>query len=594
MLDNNMKNPEEPDKKFYFMGGHKDLVFVYREGDGKGKGKLESHFYDPEKLAGWLDLSSQYAVLRPGLVSLKKNNKGRGDDNKTNTPRNPERKYGDIPLRSVRRFMGQLPRLGDEIPVLDAIVYAPGISQDGDLIYKRGYYPEQRVLYDDMGTPLPKLPETITRDMALRALEDLRVITKEFPWDEEYPSGETVALASFMTPMIRPYIPIAPVFLFTADRPNTGKSLLADISSIIGVNETAYFLNLPKGKYAEEHIEKRIVAMADNQARVICIDNVGENPASDALCSYLTQESVKGHVLYLRADAKYKNIATYIITGNNVAFSDDLAERALVSVLKNPGKKRISFKIKDLKAFVRENRPVIHYDVITVIKYYQDSLKRALLRHNLSLNSLSPASGLKSHTHCPSPSPSPSLISSLAKASSPSLLSILSSSKYLSKDEKEALEIIEELPESDRFGPWAKLVRNPLIWLGMPDPLLNNKYIEKNDLFGQAMDDLKEAWYELFEEKSLPLRDALLHPGSQGLNQVNEKRLRDHKIFLEACEYALLSDGKRPSLMTGGGFPTNVAQFIQKHNDDGLSDYVFVKTPWRGRHKYSLTLRNKS
>jgi hypothetical protein len=53
----------------------------------------------------------------------------------------------------------------------------------------------------------------------------------------------------------------------------------------------------------------------------------------------------------------------------------------------------------------------------------------------------------------------------------------------------------------------------------------------------------------------------------------------------------LVADGKKVDLMTKGSFPTNIAQFIQKYNDDGLSEYFFLKTPWRGRNKYALTVK---
>ncbi|MDR2349856.1 MAG: hypothetical protein LBF41_04420, partial [Deltaproteobacteria bacterium] len=540
VFKNNLENPGEPSNKLYLTGKHKELVMTYYSKEGENSYKLLTRPYNHESMAGLIDINAKYVVKDR---DAKNDGAGKNDGTPKDggTPKNGPKplKSGHIPDRVVKRFLAQLPEIGNEIPFLHTIVYAPGITPDGTVMAKPGYYPKHGVIFDPLGEDYPTFPESVTKEEALRSLERIRDITRDFPWSEDYVASESVALAALMTPLIRPYVPMAPVFLITSDRPNTGKSLLADIVSILNSGDPASYLNISEGKYAEEHMEKRIIALADNNARVICLDNVGETPRSNALCSFLTQECVQGHVLYSRREACFKNLATYLMTGNNVLFSDDLAERAYVAVLKNPGR-AVNHRISDLRAHARKHRAEICSHAIRIIKGYLDFEKIP--------------------------------------------------DEDLSEEDAVLRDVIETLPESERFGRWAKLTRNPLIWLGMPDPLLNHSYVEENDVMGLAMDLFKEAWFDLFETNPYSINEALKHPARELGNPDREK----YENFVEACEYAMVTSGRKVDLVTKGSFSTNIARFIHKHDTDGQSALTFRKLPWRGRYKYSLVPSTKS
>ncbi len=74
-------------------------------------------------------------------------------------------------------------------------------------------------------------------DDAIRALEVLAEPLKDFPWLTA--SDKSTALAAILTALVRPVLRTAPLFAFRAPKMGAGKSLLADVVSMIATGRTA-------------------------------------------------------------------------------------------------------------------------------------------------------------------------------------------------------------------------------------------------------------------------------------------------------------------------------------------------------------------
>src|SRR5215210_6717020 len=96
------------------------------------------------------------------------------------------------------------------------------------------------------------------------------------------------ALSAILTALCRIGLRTAPLHAFSAPTMGTGKSLLADIVSIIATGRAAAVMSQGKN---EEEDEKRLLSVLMQGDPIIVVDNVDRPIQGDALCSILTQET---------------------------------------------------------------------------------------------------------------------------------------------------------------------------------------------------------------------------------------------------------------------------------------------------------------
>jgi hypothetical protein len=143
-------------------------------------------------------------------------------------------------------------------------------------------------------------------------------------------------------------------------------------------------------------------------------------------------------------------------------------------------------------------------------------------------------------------------------------------------EEDKALENRISNLERSRFSQWAKLVREPLVWLGMPDPELSVKYVKENDTQADLMDDIKEAWEHYLGKNERTLNQALTPPKDPDL-------LEAYEAFKKVCE-AIPNNGL--------ALARRLADFIHANNSRGESAFFFKKLPRKG-HGVIYTLIKK-
>src|SRR5262249_49127335 len=162
----------------------------------------------------------------------------------------------------------------------------------------------------------PAPPAAPSRDDARRAAADLLSVVCDFPFAGE--ARRAAWLAGLLTPLARFAIAgPCPLFLLDANTPGSGKSLLADIVSLVATGRPMPRTAYPDG---DEEMRKRIPSVALAGDRLILIDNVATTFGGAALDSALTAVTWRDRILgRSEMTAELPLVATWFASGNNVA-----------------------------------------------------------------------------------------------------------------------------------------------------------------------------------------------------------------------------------------------------------------------------------
>ena len=234
--------------------------------------------------------------------------------------------------------------------------------------------------------------------------------TLRYPF-EQFPYANGAALAAFIAHILteagRLAISNAPMFWYTAPNPGTGKTLLSEMASTI-VHGSAPALR-PWVDDAEE-IRKTLFSSLLAGDRSIAFDNVpnGYKARSPALCAFLTAGPLwQDRKLGVSETISVRNRAVVSASGNNVTPVSDMARRSLV----------VRLDASVTAAQLRER------------VFEINNLRRYVLDHRVELL-MAALTIVKAHQGQP-----------CGRTALPS------------------------------FEDWSRLVRDPLMWLGMADPV---------------------------------------------------------------------------------------------------------------------------
>jgi hypothetical protein len=220
-------------------------------------------------------------------------------------------------------------------PTLSAIIEAPTLRPDGTVLDTPGHDAATGLFFDAGGAKFQPVPDSPTRDDAVAAVEVFAALLKGFPFIDDDTSTRphlrtvsfSVALAAILTALVRRSVRTAPLFGFSAPTMGSGKSLLADVVSMIATGRPAAAMS-----YADDPAEdrKRLLAALMAGDPIVTLDNIEAPLGSDALCSILTQESYRDRVLGVSQNVTVPTCATFLATGNNLVIKGDLSTRALM------------------------------------------------------------------------------------------------------------------------------------------------------------------------------------------------------------------------------------------------------------------------
>lgn len=340
------------------------------------------------------------------------------------------------------------------IPSLVGILETPTLRPNGSVLSADGYDPETGLLADLGGVDFPPIPEAPTQLDAGRALELLTEILRGFPFVEE--TDRSTAASALLTGLVRRSVQTAPLFTFTAPKPRSGKSLLADLAGLLATGRRPAMVTFT-GDAAEE--KKRLMALLSGGDPVICFDNISAPIGGDALCTILTQPTWTDRILGRNdagSAATVPTCATFLATGNNLVVEADLAARTLPCRI-DPAVEHPEEREFDVNLYeeVPRRRPELVAAGLTILKAYHAAGR--------------PPQGR---------------------------------------------------PAWGGFDDWCRWVRDPLVWLGMADPVEGRKHVEANDPVHQKLVGLLTTWHEAV--RSMPHATAEIVRASGFQNPASE------------------------------------------------------------------------
>lgn len=257
-------------------------------------------------------------------------------------------------------------------PLLEGIVASPTLRPDGSLLDSPGYDAETGLYLDTNGTAFPAIPPRPTLDNARSALGHLQEAVRDFPFTELWHFSATIAALLSLVCRFA-VMGNVPLFAIRANTRGSGKSLLADVISLIGTGRAA-----PRWPQVTEDEEerKRLLTVALAGYPCLHIDNVTRPLGSPALDMALTASSFSDRLLGKHESREAPLNMVWLASGNNMQFNGDTARR-IVPIDLDPKmerpEERTNFHHDPLTPWVYQERPRLTVAALTIVKAYFDA-----------------------------------------------------------------------------------------------------------------------------------------------------------------------------------------------------------------------------
>lgn len=329
-------------------------------------------------------------------------------------------------------------------PTIRGLSEVPTFRPDGTLISESGYDEATGIYYQAPAGVVFSVPEHPTMEDALSALRVLREPFQDFGFGA--PCFESAHIAALVTALIRPAITgSVPVFAFEASTQGTGKTLLANL---IGLLATGRDLpRMPQPRDEDENC-KRITVQIARGARLMLIDNLTRRFGDGTIGALITSPVWDDRVIGGSESGPWPNLTTWFVTGNNLAYHDDLIRRVIPVYLEAVDEKpeeRTNFRIRDVGAFVCERRGELVSAALTLVRAFFAAGR--------------PAQAISAY---------------------------------------------------GSFEGWSRWVREPLVWLGLPDPCEARRRVEaEGDSQTAVMGAILRIWHEKWGNEPRTLRKAV-------------------------------------------------------------------------------------
>jgi len=243
------------------------------------------------------------------------------------------------------------------LPILAGIVTAPVLGQGGVLLTEPGYHPDARLLYQPPpGFVLASIPQSPTGEQIAAAkallLDDL---LGDFPFAGESERANMLALLllGFLRAMIDGPTPL---HMIEKPTPGTGATLLVDAVATVLTGSGAAVMTEGRD---EDEWRKRLTAKLRQLPTLLLIDNLRSTLDSSALAAALTAPIWEDRVLGVSDMVRLPVRCVWIATGNNPAFSNEMARRLVrirLDARVDQPWRRQAFRHPDLMGWVRANR----------------------------------------------------------------------------------------------------------------------------------------------------------------------------------------------------------------------------------------------
>lgn len=258
---------------------------------------------------------------------------------------------------------------------LTGVVSEPTIDGAGRIVQTPGYDRPTGLLYHPRMLPLgetrPTVPDHPTKEDAIAALTLLHAPFSRFKFEDDGNRSWTTLMAAMLTAVIRPNLPTAPGYLFTAPQAGSGKTKLMQCVSLMAGGGTGC-LPFPKRK---EELAKQLASLLRESPRSLNFDNlVGVLDGGQDLTAVLTSTEWSARELGVTRILKVLTNCMFMFTGNNVSIYGDMNRRALKVKVKpvSATPYRESFGFDPVRE-VAHNRHKLNVAALTIIRAYMVS-----------------------------------------------------------------------------------------------------------------------------------------------------------------------------------------------------------------------------
>jgi len=271
------------------------------------------------------------------------------------------------PLREVSRHILSTPH--PDLPRLESIVTTPVFDAQGKLIDQPGYHQYGRLWLElDPNHEIAPVPESPSAD-ELRIAVDLinNHLICDFPFAST--SDRAHAFAALLLPFVRRMINgPTPIHLIESPTPGSGKSLLADLVAILATGRSSEATTVTRN---EEESRKKFTAILIRGRPVVVIDNVQGGLESAQLASAITSDIWTDRILGKSEMVDIPNRALWLITGNNLKLTMEIARRS-VRIRLNPDEEcpwlRTGFKHMPIRTWARTNRQGLVWAILVIVQ----------------------------------------------------------------------------------------------------------------------------------------------------------------------------------------------------------------------------------
>jgi putative DNA primase/helicase len=252
---------------------------------------------------------------------------------------------------------------------LTGIIQTPTLRSDGSIIQQAGWDRATGLIYRP-NAEYPTIPDTPTKDDAVKAWESLSETIVDFPFVGD--ADKTAWLALLLSLVARPCVTgCVPMFAITATTAGSGKGLLADAATLLAYGHGVSKKGFPA---KQEELTKQITSLLRESAPCHVFDNVDVTLRAAELDALLTATTWKDRILgESRTTGDIPAKTVWMATGNNLQFGSDTARRVLPIRLEpktESPESRTDFRHSDLLQWIRENRPRLVADALTFIRAY--------------------------------------------------------------------------------------------------------------------------------------------------------------------------------------------------------------------------------
>lgn len=253
-----------------------------------------------------------------------------------------------------------------KVPRLLGTISAPTLRPDGSILQEPGYDAPTGTLYDPCGTQYPEIPDQPDLPEAEAALGTLRKAFATFPFAGE--EDESVCLALALTGLVRRSLVSAPLGAITAPTMASGKTLIADLISILATGVASPAMRYPD---SDEEAGKAALAVLAEGDAVVLIDNIERPLQGDWLCSILTSEVYRDRLLGQSKTLTVPTATLFLATGNQLVIAGDLRTRALLCRIdpKTERPEQRQFRT-DIRDWFTRRRPELVAAALTVMRAY--------------------------------------------------------------------------------------------------------------------------------------------------------------------------------------------------------------------------------